>query len=315
MLLLLLPLREARRRSREASRGPTGPEAVSHGRLLVVVLLVLLLEGRSNGSNGRRVEVVSVGGALHFYAAVGRRRRSRRSRGRRRGEHPSVQLRVQHGQRREDACLDPGQGDDGAPRAALGQPERFKKKKKSEFFLFLSFFLASRLQGRSPRRDDLLPLEQDSPDLRRPRRVEREDARRHDPPPAERRRGRPLEPQPRLDARAPHERQRERREYRGRADGVRKGAGRGARARDGPAADDDAVPSGAEEARAEGAEADLDDGGDGEGEEDLQGREGGGGGGEPARRRSRSGRSRRLRSRGGSRWRHLSRGGGEVDEG
>lgn len=120
MLLRLLLLRKARRRRREAARGPAGPEAVSHGRLL----LLLLLERRGNGSRSR-VEVVSVGRALHFDATDGagsvapvcRRRRSRS----RRREHPPVELRVDHGQRREDAGLDPRQRDDGVPRAALGQ--------------------------------------------------------------------------------------------------------------------------------------------------------------------------------------------------
>ena len=120
LLLLLLPLREARRRSRESPdpRHAAAPEAVPHGRRL-------LLELSSSGIRSVRAELIRVGRGLsgiHLYdaAAVGGTRRSRSRRGRR-GDYPPVEPVIQHGQRREDAGLEPREKDNGRARAGLGE--------------------------------------------------------------------------------------------------------------------------------------------------------------------------------------------------
>ena len=125
---MLLLLREARRRRRESPN--VGSEAVPDGRRLL-----LLLERSSSGNgSGSGVKLIGVGGGLHIVhldpsVAVGRTRRIRR-RGQR-GDHPPVKLRVEEGQSSEDAGLCPGEGDDGASRAGLGQ---------AVFFFFGKFF-------------------------------------------------------------------------------------------------------------------------------------------------------------------------------
>ena len=308
--------------------------------------------------------------SAHFDTAV--RRAPRRRSGSQGRYHPPVELGVEHGQRREDARLDPREGDDGPSRAGLGEAVVvvifsfvffvFRKLKKSESFSLLVLLCQGReISFRFVAPPPLAPFEKtptmsasktntndegkknsgekkkkkNSRGLRRPRRVERKHDGRNGPPPRQRRARRPLEPEPRLHPGAPHERHGEGGEDGGRRDCVGEGAGRGARAgavgrRDGdgdgfeaadaadddaaaaaiaattsgdPAANDDAVPARAQEAGAESPEAELDDGGDGEGEEDLERGEDGGGGGKPSR-------GSRLRRRGGrgrrrDRWRHL----------
>lgn len=115
VLLLLLLLREARRRRREA---PPGSKVVPHGRLL---------ECSSGG--GAELIGVSVGRGLLLLlgthldtvAAVCRARARRRGSSSQRGDHPPVELRVEHGERREDGGLEPREGDDGPSSAGLGE--------------------------------------------------------------------------------------------------------------------------------------------------------------------------------------------------
>ena len=296
LLLLLLPLREARRRSRESPdpRHAAAPEAVPHGRRL-------LLELSSSGIRSVRAELIRVGRGLsgiHLYdaAAVGGTRRSRSRRGRR-GDYPPVEPVIQHGQRREDAGLEPREKDNGRARAGLGEAVVcMSVLKGARFFSSREVPWSPASSNKTENKGSKNDSSGFSPDLRRPRRVEREHGGRDGPPPSQRRRRGPLEPEPGPHARAPRERERERREDRRGRDGVGEGARRGAPAAAcRAAARDDAAASGAQEAGSHRAEAELDDGRDGESEEDLQRGEDGGGGGEL----SRGSRSRGWRRGGG----------------
>ena len=151
--MLLLLLRKARRRRSEAPPGGGGgSEAVPHGRLLLEWSSSGSRSGSGSGSGGGAELIrVRVGGGLllllsaHFDTAV--RRAPRRRSGSQGRYHPPVELGVEHGQRREDARLDPREGDDGPSRAGLGEAVVvvifsfvffvFRKLKKSESFSLL----------------------------------------------------------------------------------------------------------------------------------------------------------------------------------